>query len=88
MGVTVVAINTAEAADRQPQIAVPISVNSNGYRDRLRLRLLSAAAEHITASFRILHVCATHGLMLIAAADVRLRKPLVQVSVCKAVPER
>lgn len=61
---------TAETADRKPQIAEPISANSKCCRDRLRLRLLSAAAERITASFRILHVCATDGLTLTAAADV------------------
>lgn len=87
-GCHVFAINTTETAGRQPQIAVPVSANSNYCGDRLRLRLLSAAAKRITASFRVLHVCATDGLMLTAAADVKLHKKLIEVSVCKPVPER
>lgn len=70
----IVAINTTETGDGQPQIVEPISAKSNCCRDRLRLRLLSAAAEYITASFRVVHVCATDGLMLTAAADTRLQK--------------
>lgn len=68
----------AKTADRHPQIVEPISANSNCCRHRLRLRLLSAAAEHITASFRVLHACATDGLMLTAAADVSLHKSTFQ----------
>lgn len=65
---------TAETADRKPQTAEPIPASSKCCRDRLRLRRLSAAAERITASFRIRHVCATDGLTLTAAADVTLHK--------------
>lgn len=72
-----------------PKLQIPAdsgthSAKSNCCRDRLRL--LSAAAEHIAASFTVLHVCATDGLMLTAAADVGLHKTL-QRSVCERVPE-
>lgn len=87
VGVMIVAINTTKTADRQPQIVKPISANSKCCRDRLRLRLLLATVEHITASFRVVHVCATDGLMLTAAADTRLQKMLIVVSVCKPGPE-
>lgn len=53
-----------------------------------RLRLLSAAAEHITALFRVVHVCAADGLMRTAAADVRACHERARQSFCKAIPER
>lgn len=67
----VVANNTTETTDSQPQTVVPISTNSNGCIDRRRPRLLSAAAEHVAASFRVLHSWAAEGLTLTAAADVK-----------------